>query len=136
MCNKHEDVLNEYGVNSFEEIVAEEQQATAGFQAMISEMTPIRLGSWTFYVRQIPERLASALSLLEAGPETAEDAYRINQLLLGLKRKTSVVAADDRGQEIDDYSAARRLFLQALKEREASLAGSLRKLLLEQGADW
>lgn len=135
MCNKHEDVLNEYGVDSFEEIVSEEQQSAA-LPAITSEMTPIKLGRRTFYVRQLPERLASALPLLEAGPETAEDAYRLNWLLLGLKRKTSVVAVDDRGQVVDDFSTARRLFLQALKEKEGLLAHQLRNRLQEKGEDW
>ena len=134
MCDHDTILRDEYGVNSFEEIVSEEQQAAA-LPAITSEMTPLKLGNRTFYVRQIPERLVSALPLLEAGPETAEDAYRVSQLLRGLKRKTSVVAVDDRGRVFGEYSAARRLFLQALKEKEGLFAHNLRTRL-RLGEEW
>lgn len=97
-------------------------------------MTKITLGDRAFYAN-IHESYRDSLNLLERGVETAEEAYSLQKLLKVLKSRVVVIAVDGDGCETDG-PAARRAFVEALKEREALHAYNLKERLSEQDAEW
>ena len=115
--NSHDDnLLNEYGVETFEEMVGEEQDAPAGQN--LEGKTPVALGDATFYLK-ISEKSAGLLSLLTKTGLTAAERYKLADLLKYLKNARQVKNAA--GQDF------RRDFLSALREREAIAANRIRQ---------
>ena len=116
MSKDRDDLLNEYGVNNFEEMVGEEQDALVSQN--LEGKTPVALGDATFYVK-ISERSAGLLSLLTKTGLTAAERYKLADLLRYLKnaRQVKNAAGND----------CRREFLSALREREAIAANRIRQ---------
>lgn len=116
MTNNHDDLLNEYGVETFEEMVEVEQDAPVA--QSLEGKTPVVIGETTFYLK-ISERSAGLLSLLTKTGLTAAERYKLADLLRYLKnaRQVKNAAGND----------CRREFLSALREREAIAANRIRQ---------
>jgi len=117
MNNDRDNLLNEYGVETFEEMADVEQDAPVGQD--FEGMTRVALGDATFYLA-LPEKWAGHLGLLTKNESlTAAERSKLGELLRVLKTRRDVRSGD--GQN------CRREFLSALREREAVAANRFRQ---------